>query len=93
MSCAETDEQVFGEILDSLVDTATKDAIRLAAHRKSSRVELKDMALVLENYHDLVVDGFNVQVPKKVHVEPERKGRGVVMRRGAAATAGKKDDE
>lgn len=83
-------DDVFGEILDSLVDTATKDAIRLAAHRKSSRVELKDMALVLENYHDLVVDGFNVQVPKKVHVEPERKGRGVVLRRGAA---GKKDDE
>lgn len=84
-------DDVFSEILDSLVDTATKDAIRLAAHRKSNRVELKDMAMVLENYHNVVVDGFNVQVPKKVHVEPERKGRGVVLRRGGAA--GKKDDE
>lgn len=86
----EANNQVFGEILDSLVETATKDAIRLAAHRKSQRVELKDMAMVLDHYHDLVVDGFNVQVPKKVHVEPERKGRGVVLRRGAG---GKKDDE
>lgn len=47
------------------------------------------MAFVLEQYHDIMVPGFNVQVPKRVHAEQEngKRARVVVPR------ARKKDDE
>lgn len=83
--------QLFSEVLDKLVDTVARDSVRLAAHRSSPRVELKDMAFVLEHYHDIVVPGFSAHVPKKVHNESEadrKKGRAVMRR-----AAGKRDDE
>ncbi|TXT15812.1 hypothetical protein VHUM_00315 [Vanrija humicola] len=85
-------DNLFSEVLDTFIDTAAGDSIRLAAHRNSNRVEVKDMAFVLEHYHDIVVPGFNVQVPKKVHLEAEgerKRGRQVAPRRPAA----KRDEE
>lgn len=64
-----------------MVDSVMRDAVRLAAHRSSSRVELKDVAFVLEHYHDIVVPGFNAQSAKRVHLESEKKGKVVAPRR------------
>lgn len=37
----------MSDVLDSFVDDAVRGAIRLAKHRKSNRVETKDMAAFL----------------------------------------------
>lgn len=76
--------QVFSDVLDNLIESVVRDSVRLAAHRNSSRVETKDMAFVLDHYHQIVVPGFNAQVPKRVHLDPEggdRKRGKTVMRR------------
>lgn len=39
------DFQILSEYLDAWIDEAAEGAIRLAKHRKSSKVDLKDMAL------------------------------------------------
>lgn len=75
----QTNGQLFSDVLDNLVETAARDSVRLAAHRNSGRVELKDMAFVLEQYHDIVVPGFNAQVPKRVHVEQDSSKRARVV--------------
>jgi transcription initiation factor TFIID subunit TAF12 len=78
--------QVFSDVLDNLVETAVRDSVRLAAHRGSKRVELKDMAFVFDDRYQIVVPGFNAQVPKRVHIPPdegERRRGKAVMRRPA----------
>jgi hypothetical protein len=41
------DKQIVSDYLDAFIDEAARGAIRLSKHRKSARVELKDMALFL----------------------------------------------
>lgn len=72
-------DSVFSDVLDSMVDSVIRDSVRLAAHRASNRVELKDIAYVLDNYHDIVVPGFNAQVPKRIHLDPDEKKRAKVV--------------
>lgn len=84
VSLTKLTRQVFSDVLDTLVDSVMRDSVRLAAHRNATRVELRDVAFVLDNYHDIVVPGFNAPVPKRVHVEPEKRGRQVAPRRAGA---------
>jgi hypothetical protein len=93
------DKQIVSDYLDAFIDEAARGAIRLAKHRKSARVELKDMALFLgtsmltwdvqgwhiDVTHDVRLPGFNVQLPHRQHIsaDTERKRGKAVAPRAA----------
>ncbi|TXT07838.1 uncharacterized protein COLE_04762 [Cutaneotrichosporon oleaginosum] len=68
-------DDLLGEVLDSFIESAARDAVRLAAHRRSARVEAKDVGLVLERQHNITVAGFAQQVPNRVHVPEDSNKR------------------
>ncbi|BEI88980.1 uncharacterized protein CcaverHIS019_0203420 [Cutaneotrichosporon cavernicola] len=83
-------DDVFGEVLDTFIESAARDAIRLAAHRSSLRVEPKDVALVLGKQHGIAVPGFAQQVPERVHVPEDSSKRARLV---APRAARRRDDE
>ncbi|GMK57036.1 hypothetical protein CspeluHIS016_0308760 [Cutaneotrichosporon spelunceum] len=83
-------DDVFGEVLDMFIESAARDAIRLAAHRSSLRVEPKDVALILNKQHGIAVPGFAQQVPERVHVQEDSNKRARLV---APRAARRRDDE
>ncbi|ORX39451.1 hypothetical protein BD324DRAFT_333136 [Kockovaella imperatae] len=82
---------VLGDVLDSFIDSEARRAIRLAKHRKSPRVELKDVAFAIDDSYGISVPGFNAQVRDRIHTAPEadKKRRTVVPLKSRAS---KKDE-
>ena len=70
------------EMADSFVEKVTKDAVRLARHRGSSRLDVVDVALALKK-------GYNISVPG---LGPPQRGKGQgaasLSAVGSTATAG-----
>ncbi|KAL7424405.1 hypothetical protein Q5752_000087 [Cryptotrichosporon argae] len=75
-------DAILTEVVDKFLEGVVRDSVRLAVHRKAGRVDVGDVAKVLDDQYGLAVPGFAVVVPKKVHLEPESKrARAVVPRR------------
>ncbi|KAK4683646.1 transcription initiation factor TFIID subunit 12, partial [Tremellales sp. Uapishka_1] len=91
-------QHLLYEIMDEWADELVRAACRLAKHRHSDRVEVKDVALHLKLEHDMTVPGFNAIVPQRVHLAPEeerKKGKMIApakARLGVAKT-GKEEAE
>ncbi|WVF67291.1 hypothetical protein IAT40_002042 [Kwoniella sp. CBS 6097] len=70
-------DQVLGDLLDELLEEGFKGAVRLAKHRGSDKVELKDMAYFVDQHWDMAVPGFDAlgHSHRHIHVAPEKERR------------------
>ncbi|OCF34240.1 hypothetical protein I316_04193 [Kwoniella heveanensis BCC8398] len=70
-------DQVLEDLLDGLLDEGFKGAVRLAKHRGSDKVELKDMAYFVDQHWNISVPGFDAlgHTHRHIHVAPERERR------------------
>ncbi|WWD19830.1 hypothetical protein CI109_104297 [Kwoniella shandongensis] len=65
-------DEVLGDLLDSMIEEGVKGATRMAKHRGSEKVELKDMSFFIDQSWDMVVPGFDAMPHKHIHAAPER---------------------
>jgi transcription initiation factor TFIID subunit TAF12 len=82
-------DSIFGEALDAFVESVARDAVRLAAHRRSGRVEARDVGFILKETHDISLPGFAMQVPERVHVPEDSNKRARLV----APRAGRRRDD
>ncbi|WWC72206.1 uncharacterized protein I206_106167 [Kwoniella pini CBS 10737] len=88
-------DKVIGDILDELIDEGLKGATRLAKHRKSDKVELKDIAFFVDQCWGLENPGFDAlgHTHRKTHIPPERERRRTRVVNPRAARLGKAREE
>ena len=78
------------EVADDFVDSAVRFACKLAAHRKSDALEVKDIALHLERAWDMVIPGYDGEELREYRAPVEvvaHKRRMADVRRAVAAAA------
>ncbi|WVW86371.1 hypothetical protein I302_108416 [Kwoniella bestiolae CBS 10118] len=91
-------DEVIGEILDGLIDEGLKGATRLAKHRRSDKVELKDIAYFVDQCWGIENPGFDAlgHTHRKTHIPPERerrRGRAVNPRAARMGQGRGRDEE
>ncbi|WVQ66679.1 uncharacterized protein L199_004868 [Kwoniella botswanensis] len=91
-------DEVIGDILDGLLDEGLKGATRLAKHRKSDKVELKDIAFFVDQCWGIETPGFDAlgHTHRKTHIPPERerrRGRAVNPRAARLGQGRARDEE
>ncbi|KAK1922227.1 hypothetical protein DB88DRAFT_497601 [Papiliotrema laurentii] len=68
-------QDIWSELIDGFVQESARGAAKLARHRRSDKVGVKDVAYFLDKTYHLTVPGFNAHVPERVHLAPEVKDR------------------
>ncbi|RSH91446.1 hypothetical protein EHS25_009745 [Saitozyma podzolica] len=80
-------DSILGDVLDSFVLEAAGGAVRMAKHRKSDKIEVKDAAFFLEKTYGMTVPGFDALVTDRVHQPPEEKKKAQAVAPRAARRA------
>ena len=78
------------DVADDFVDSVVAFACKLAAHRKSDTLEVKDIVLHLERAWDMVLPGFETEELREFKPPPEarlHKKRMADVRRALASAA------
>ncbi|KWU42837.1 hypothetical protein RHOSPDRAFT_20434 [Rhodotorula sp. JG-1b] len=80
-------EDLLLEICDEFIDSVTRFGCQLAKHRKSDRLEVKDLALHLERSYNIRVPGFSgdeakVSGTRRVNIPPGHAARLAAIREG-----------
>ncbi|WWC91906.1 uncharacterized protein L201_006856 [Kwoniella dendrophila CBS 6074] len=88
-------DEVIGDILDGLLEEGLKGATRLAKHRKSDKVELKDIAFFVDQCWGIENPGFDAlgHTHRKTHIPPERERRRTKAVNPRAARLGRAREE
>ncbi|ORY73879.1 transcription initiation factor TFIID subunit A-domain-containing protein [Leucosporidium creatinivorum] len=78
-------EDLLLEIADEFIDSITRFACQLAKHRKSDRLEVKDLALHLERSYSIRIPGFQAEETRqsqsrRLNVPPGHAGRLAAVR-------------
>lgn len=81
--------QVVLEIADEFIDSVVRYGCQLAKHRKSERLEVRDLALHLERAYGMRIPGFGIEgeVRQSVHA-PGAAGGGAGSGSAGAGAAG-----
>ncbi|WVQ75568.1 hypothetical protein IAR50_005195 [Cryptococcus sp. DSM 104548] len=88
-------EKVVEEIVEKMLKEGLEGAARLAKHRNSDKVELRDMARYIDHAWEMTVPGFDAAPAHPVHVAPEKeKKRGkAVAPKVSRLGGGRKEEE
>ncbi|RXK40567.1 hypothetical protein M231_02219 [Tremella mesenterica] len=67
--------ELLGEAMDMFINDFARGAIRLAKHRNSTKVEVKDTAAWLRMTCDATLPGFDAHAEVPIHLPPEDRKR------------------
>ncbi|ODO01488.1 hypothetical protein I350_06308 [Cryptococcus amylolentus CBS 6273] len=88
-------EKVVEDIIERMMKEGLEGAARLAKHRNSDKVELRDMARYIDHAWEMTIPGFDAAPAHPVHVAPDKeKKRGkAVAPKASKLGGGRKEEE
>jgi transcription initiation factor TFIID subunit 12 len=82
--------QLLLEIADEFIDSVANFACRLAKHRGSQNLDVRDLQLHLEMHHGIRIPGFSVDPPSQSHGASAAQGHSQAAGGGGGGGGNKK---